>query len=123
VYQIASAMLVQVGEGQGACLAGDRAVAVGERSGDQGLVVAGQFRLAHAYAASGDDLLALHVLHGVDVVASDNPGGARQDLGRLTGACILLRAVLQARSGDAAGARIHLERAGALVVVRRTTRV
>lgn len=111
VYQITSAMLAQVGESPGACLAEDRAVAVGERAGARCLVAAGQFRLAHAYVTSGCDNLALRVLYDVSEIHDDVVVAG---LVRLIGACMLLQAVLEARSGDPDRARAHLVRAGGL---------
>jgi hypothetical protein len=111
VYQIGSAMLAQVAESPGACLAGDRAVDVGERAGDRCLVAAGQFRLAHAYAAAGCDNLALRVLHDVNGIRD---AVVVAGMVRLIGACTLLQRVLEARSGDPEAARAHLARAGGL---------
>lgn len=111
-YQIASAMLAKLGEPVAACVAGREAVDAAERAGDRCLALAGRFRLAHALADAG------YTRSAADVLDADLPTAADSDdptraatLEVLAGACECLRAVLEARTGNAAAADRHLERA------------
>ena len=51
-YQVATAMLVKVGDIGAGWIAADRAIAAGERCGDRCLVMAGQWRMGHTFVDS-----------------------------------------------------------------------
>ena len=110
-YQVAAAMLVKVGDVGAGWIAADRAISAGERCGDASLVMAGQLRMAHTFVGSSENDLALHVLRQAVDAASGLSPAADPGLVSLTGACALLLAVLEARQGNAAEARRHLEAA------------
>lgn len=114
VYQVASAMLMKVGDQGAGWIAADRAIGTGERCGDRHLALAGQYRMAHTLAGTDERVLALHVLRqavrGASAVQhSDDPGVVS-----LVGACALLLAVLEAREGDRKSAEGHLRIARSL---------
>lgn len=113
-YQVASAMLMKVGDQGAGWIAADRAIGTGERCGDHRLALAGQYRMAHTLAGTDERVLALHVLRQAvrgssAVKQSDDPG-----LISLVGACALLLAVLEARDGDRKAAEGHLRIARSL---------
>lgn len=114
VYQVASAMLMKIGDQGAGWIAADRAIGTGERCGDRRLALAGQYRMAHTLAGTDERILALHVLRQAvgsasAVKDSDDPG-----LMSLVGACALLLAVLEAREGDGKAAARHLHIASSL---------
>ena len=107
-YQIAAAMLVKVGDWGAGWISADRAISAGERCGDPSLVMAAQLRMARTFVGSSDENLALHVLRQAVEVADQLGPDSEPGLLSLTGACALLLAVLEARRGKAADARLHM---------------
>jgi transcriptional regulator with XRE-family HTH domain len=112
LYQVAAAMLVKAGDVGAGWVAADRAITVGERCGDRGLVMAAQYRMAHTFVHSSERSLALHVLRKTVGTGNELSNTSDPGLVSLTGACALLGAVMEARNGDAKEARHFLAVAG-----------
>ena len=94
-YQVAAAMLVEVGDIGAGWIAADRAISVGERCGDRCLVMAGQLRMGHSFVDSQEDDLAVHVLRQAVQVSKTLAADSEPGLISLTGACALLLGVLE----------------------------
>jgi transcriptional regulator with XRE-family HTH domain len=116
IYQAASALLAKVGETDAAWVASDRALAVAERSGDAGLVAAGQYRLALSFLGAGRPADAAHAAErAVTAIeaARSQPG---PEMTSIRGALHLVLAVAAARTNDRRGTWGHIghaERAAA----------
>lgn len=109
-YQAASAGFAEQGEPDAAWVAADRAIAAAEQSGEPLAVVAGHFRLAHAFLRLGRLDQAEHVAdRALDALApvtrevDDEP-----EVVSLLGAMHLVQAVIAGQQGDRATARSHL---------------
>lgn len=109
-YQAAAAMLARLDEVDAAWVASERAVAAAELAGDRLGVVAGQYRMAQAFVSTGRLDQARHVA-GVAAGALDHGGHLGPEADSLAGAFELVLAVVAARDGNRADARVHLERA------------
>ncbi len=110
-YQIAAAMLVKVGDTGAGWIAADRAITVGERCNDPGLILAGQHRLGRTLLDSKDRVLGQYVLEqGIKMVDnekfSQDPG-----LASLVGACWLILSIIHARDHNRDKARQSLDAA------------
>lgn len=110
-YQAAASMLARVGESDAAWIAADRAVRAAEETSDPLAVVAGLFRMAHAFLG----LRQLEEAHRVadDALTALRPlteaENARPELLSLFGALSLVLAVITARDGNRSAARDHLQ--------------
>jgi transcriptional regulator with XRE-family HTH domain len=114
VYQVAAAMLIKMGDAGAGWIAADRAIAAGERCEDRGLIMAGQYRMAHTFVDSAELGLARHVLRQAIGIAPQLSESTDPGLVSLTGASALLLAVLEARAENGEEARRNLRVAGTL---------
>jgi hypothetical protein len=115
-YQAAAAAFAQIDDPEAAWVAADRAIRAGEDSGQPLQVVAGHYRLAHAFLRLGRLGLAERVAGtGADALAERT---ARADCPpqelSLHGALHLVLAVISARDNNRAQARHHITAARSL---------
>ncbi len=112
-YQAAAAAFAQVDDPEAAWVAADRSLRAGENSGEPLLVIAGHFRMAHAFLRLDRLDLARHVADSAAVVVQ--PLIARPDCApeaiSLAGAIELVRAVIAARDNNRMSARGHIDAA------------
>jgi transcriptional regulator with XRE-family HTH domain len=109
-YQAASAAFARQDEPDAAWVAADRAITAAEQSSDPLAVVAGHFRLAHAFIRLGHYDQAEHVTaNALDALApvATKPDAAPEALS-LYGAMHLVQAVISGHESDRARARSHL---------------
>ena len=110
-YQIAAAMLVKIGDAGAGWVAADRAITAGERCNDQGLILAGQHRLARTLLDSKDRVLAQHVLEQGIRMVNDKESLQDPGLASLVGACWLILSIIHAREHNGDKARQCLDSA------------
>ncbi|MEU6036885.1 helix-turn-helix transcriptional regulator [Actinomadura sp. NPDC047616] len=112
-YQAAASMLARLGESDAAWIAADRAVRTAEQTSEPLSVVAGLFRMAHAFLGLRQLQEAHHVAHGAASVL--RPRAQEEDAPRellsLYGAMNLVLAVIAARDSDRQSARQYLREA------------
>lgn len=115
-YQAVAAAFARQDEADAAWVAADRAIAAAELAGDALEVVAGHFRLAHAF-------IRLRRLDQADRVTTSalevlRPIAEKRDVSErvlsLYGAMHLVRAIASAHEGNRATARAHLDEAAAV---------
>jgi transcriptional regulator with XRE-family HTH domain len=112
-YQVAAAVLTRLGESDAAWVAADRAVLAAERAADPLAVVAGLFRMAHAFMGLRQlgeaQRVASQAVAALDprVQAADTP----PEEVSLYGAMHLVLAVIAARDGHRSTAHDHLDQA------------
>lgn len=110
-YQIAASMLARLGEADAAWIAADRAVRAAEHTAEPLDVVAGLFRMAHAFLGLRQLEEAYHVADGaysaLKMRADDQ--AARPELLSLHGAMALVLSVISARDGNRREARRYLD--------------
>ena len=109
-YQAASAAFARQDEADAAWLAADRAITAAELSGRPLAVIAGHFRLAHAFIRLGRLDQAEHVTtSALDVLTSATTSDAASpEALSLYGAMHLVHAVISGHESDRAQARAHL---------------
>lgn len=119
-YRAAAAAFTQAGEVDAAWVAADRAVAAAEAGDDPAGMVAGLYRMAHAFVRDGrfgqaDRVLgaALEAVDARHAGARGDGGGPPPGLVAAGGALRLLAAVAAAREGRRAAALAHLDAARA----------
>jgi hypothetical protein len=109
-YQAAAAAFAQVDDPEAAWVAADRSIRAGEDSGQPLQVIAGMFRMAHAFLRLQRLDLAEHVAASAAGALADraqDPDCPPQELS-LFGAAHLVLAVIAARDNNRAGARTHI---------------
>ena len=109
-YQIAAATFARRGEPDASWVAADRAIAAAERSGQPLQVIAGHFRLAHAYMKLNQPAQAEWVARAAaDALAprAASENALVEELS-LFGAMHLVLAVIRAKESDRAGAKDHI---------------
>jgi hypothetical protein len=109
-YQAAAAAFAQVDDPEAAWIAADRSVQAGEDSGQPLQVIAGLFRMAHAFLRLQRLELAEHVASSAAGALADrvqDPDCPPQELS-LFGAAHLVLAVIAARDNNRAQARKHI---------------
>lgn len=112
-YQAAAAMLARLGESDAAWVAADRSILVDENVTEPFAVIAGTFRMAHAFMGMRQLNAAHHVAERAAAVLKprvDSPDASAEALS-LYGAMHLVLAVVAARDGDRKAARAYLEEA------------
>lgn len=120
-YQAASAAFARQDEPDAAWVAADRAITAAEQSGDTLAVIAGHFRLAHAFIRLGHYDQAEHVTTtALDALApvDDDPDAAVEALS-LLGAMHLVAAVICGHENNRPRARTHLADAQRIAGHRR----
>jgi transcriptional regulator with XRE-family HTH domain len=112
-YQAASAAFARQDEPDAAWVAADRAITAAELSGRPLAVIAGHFRLAHAFIRLGRFDQAEHVTtSAIDVLAPTvGSDAASPEALSLYGAMHLVHAVISGHESDRAQARAHLANA------------
>lgn len=115
-YQAVAAAFARQDEADAAWLAADRAIAASELANEPLEVLAGHFRLAHAFTRlkrlDQSEHVASSAINALEPVVT---GGSGTPEGQaLCGALYLARAVVRSRAGDRAGARSDLDAADAL---------
>jgi transcriptional regulator with XRE-family HTH domain len=112
-YQAASAAFARQDEADAAWVAADRAISAAEQAGSRTSVVAGHFRLAHAFARLGRYDQAEHVT--MVALAALRPQAEADDATveelSLYGAMNLVQAVISAHESDRPRAQEHLAEA------------
>jgi transcriptional regulator with XRE-family HTH domain len=112
-YQAASAAFARQDEPDAAWVAADRAITAAEASGDALAVIAGHFRMAHAFIRLGRHDQAEHVT--TTAIDALRPAAEAHDAGpellSLYGAMHLVQAVISGHESDRATARAHLAEA------------
>jgi transcriptional regulator with XRE-family HTH domain len=112
-YQVAAATFSRRDEPDAAWVAADRAIAAAERSGQPLQVLAGHFRMAHAFMRLNQLAQAEHVASAAAAALEPRiaqPDATSEELS-LFGAMNLVLALLRAREGDRAGAKDFIQRA------------
>ncbi|MGH2717998.1 MAG: helix-turn-helix domain-containing protein [Actinomycetota bacterium] len=112
-YQATAAAFAQVDDPEAAWVAADRSLRAAEDSGRPLLVIAGLFRMAHAFLRLDHLDLAEHVAESAAKILRDlvrSPDATPEELS-LAGAMELVRAVIAARDNDRAKVRRHIEEA------------
>jgi transcriptional regulator with XRE-family HTH domain len=115
-YQATAAAFAQVDDPEAAWVAADRSLRAAEDSGKPLLVVAGLFRMAHAFLRLDRLDLAEHVADSAATVMRARtaaPAAHPEELS-LAGAIELVRAVIAARDNDRANVREHIDAARAI---------
>ena len=110
IYQAVSAAFARQDEPDAAWVAADRAISAAELAGDRLDVIAGHFRLAHAFIRLCRYEQAEHVITtALDVLRpAAGEDSAAPELLSLYGAMHLVQAVVSGHEGDRARARTHL---------------
>lgn len=115
-YQAAAAAFARQDEPDAAWVAADRAIAAGEQAGDPLDVIAGHFRLAHAFSRLQRYDQAEHVI--AQAIKALRPRADRRDvtpeLLSLLGAMYLVQAVVAAQQGERASAHESIRAAAAI---------
>ena len=115
-YQAAAAAFARQDEADAAWIASDRAIAAAELSGEPLQVIAGLFRMAHAFLLLSQFGQAEHAAQSaIEVLqpAAEAPK-ASQELLSIYGAMHLVRAVIAAREGNRTTAHQQIEQARTL---------
>ncbi len=110
-YQAAAAAFAQVDDPEAAWIAADRSIRAGEDSGQPLEVIAGLFRMAHAFLRLERLELAEHVAASAAGALADrvsDPDCAPEELS-LFGASQLVLAVIAARDNNRSQARKHID--------------
>jgi transcriptional regulator with XRE-family HTH domain len=115
-YQAASAAFARQDEPDAAWVAADRAIAAAEASGDALAVIAGHFRLAHAFIRlrrlDQAERVTMAAIAALGPTVEDS-GSAKPELLSLYGAMHLVGAVIAGHESDRPRARAHLAAARA----------
>ncbi len=111
-YQACSAALDKLGEPEAAWIAADRAMSAAERAGNPLLVAAGAFRLVFVFLSARHYAQAEETARTAADALWHLADDGNPEAMSLWGALTLQRAITAARTGDAAAAYAHLERAG-----------
>lgn len=115
-YQAAAAMFTQLGESDAAWVAADRSVLVAENMAEPLAVIAGAFRMAHAFLGLRQLNEAQHVAEraaGVLKPQVEDPETSPEALS-LYGAMHLVLTIVAARDGDRQAAHQYLQEARAI---------
>jgi transcriptional regulator with XRE-family HTH domain len=117
-YQAAAAAFVRQDEPDAAWVAADRAISAAELGGNPLDVIAGHFRLAHAFLRLRRFEQAEQVtVNAIDVLRPlANSPSAAPELLSLYGAMHLVQAVMSAQEGDRSTAHAHLDSAQQVAV-------
>jgi transcriptional regulator with XRE-family HTH domain len=110
-YQSTAAVLAKLSEPDAGWIASDRAVLLAEQLGDPLQVCAGQFRMAHAFLASGYLAQARHVAQAAASALSQKARSGPPEATSLLGAFHLVLAVVAGREGDRNEAGVQLDAA------------
>jgi transcriptional regulator with XRE-family HTH domain len=115
-YQAVAVAFARQDEPDAAWVAADRAITAAELAGDPLDVIAGHFRLAHAFIRLRRFDQAEHVVtRAIDVLRpSAEAKDAAPELLSLYGAMHLVNALVSGTEGDRSAARAHLGNAGAI---------
>ncbi len=111
VYQAAAALLAKLGDVESGWIASDRALMAAERAGEPLLVIAAQYRMAHALMNPARLAHARYTAQAAADVLGDRLAGARPEVISLWGGLHLVLAIIAAREGSRGKAWEHLDKA------------
>jgi transcriptional regulator with XRE-family HTH domain len=111
-YQSTAAVLAKLSEPDAGWVASDRAVLLAEQLGDPLQVCAGQYRMAHAFLASGYLTQARYVAEVAATALTQKARSGPPEAIALLGAFRLVLAIVAAREGDRDDAAAQLDAAG-----------
>ncbi|MFJ5216362.1 helix-turn-helix domain-containing protein [Streptomyces sp. NPDC088354] len=123
-YQVAAASFVRQDEPDAAWVAADRALQAAERAGQPLEVVAGLFRLAHAFIRQQrPDQAEQAAMSAINVLTPRSQADASPPEERsLPGAMHLVMAVISAREGDRSATHAHIAEARRIAATNRSDR-